>query len=232
MFLLTLFCFQPEMPAFIYSSLPPDYKTRLWFTICLVQEANQMLYGTFSASFIFQLHTLLPSRLGVVLKALAESARRCGGKPIAVIRIIGQIHVVQLMVSLFNVGHGNVTYCIKLLCITASIVNGYSAIAHGREDVLFLLFASCVTCDMVCFYAFMYEKAFAIPDGFERVKRALIFQTQGLRNTGLRKIIRKQLGSLPPVGLKVGDFHMLQRESTPIFVDYVLRNIVNLLVTV
>ena len=219
------------MSPTIYSSLPEEFKTPLWFVLCLLQETIKMIYGAFSASFIFQLHTLLPTRLAGVLKALAVSAKSCDGSPTKVHKIIGEIHVVQLLVNLFNVGHQNVTYCIKLLCIAGSIVNGYGAIVHGREDVVFLLFTSCVTFDLVLFYALVYEKAFAIPDGFERVKQALTYEIQVMQNGRRKKILGKQLKAVRSVGLKVGDFHVLERESTPVFVDYVLRNIVNLLVT-
>ena len=180
---------------------------------------------------MFQLHTLLPGTLSRVLENLAESAKDVSSRPAEVNKIIGQVHVLQLLVNLFNVGHRYVTQCIKLLCITVAIVNGYGAIVHGKEDVVFLLFTCCVTCDIVFFYAFLYEKSFAIPDGFDSVKRNLTNEMRFMRNGRLRKILRRKLESIPSVGLKVGDFHILERESIPIFVDFVLKNIVNLLVT-
>ena len=142
-----------------------------------------------------------------------------------------QICVIQLVVNMFNGGHRNIIYCLKLLCITVSVVNGYGAIAHGGKDVVFLLFTSCCTVDLVFFYAFVYDKAFGIPDGLERVRRALTLELRQMRDAKFRRMIQKRLLSIPSVGLKVGDFHMMERESTPIFVDYVLRNIVNLLMT-
>ena len=46
-----------------------------------------------------------------------------------------------------------------------------------------------------------------------------------------KRILLRHLVSIPPIGFKVGDFHLLKRASTPIFIDYVVNNIVNLLVT-
>ena len=229
-FLLTMYCFQQDMTTLLYSSLPAEYKTPFWFTLCFIQEANQMFYSLISSSVILQLHLLLPGKLSRVLKALAESAERTCGSPKKVGKIMRQIRGVQLVVNLFNVGHRQITYCIKLICITLSTVNGYGTIAHGGEDMVFLLLAVSVTCNLAFFYIFVYEKAFAIPDGLERVKRAVKVEIRGC-NAGLKKVVWKELDAVPLVGLKVGDFHMLERESTPIFLDYVLRNIVNLLVT-
>ena len=229
--LLTMYCFRQDMSTLIYSSLPEEYKTQFWFAACFLQEVNQMWFSLHSISLVFQLHLLLPGTLSRVLKALAHSAKTCYGTSVAFDRIIRQIQVVQLVLNLFNVGHRNITYIIKLACIMVAVVNGYGAITHGAEDIVFLLFTSCMTCNFVFFYAFVYEKAFAIPDGLERVKRALTAEIQAMRHTPLKKIRRKQVEAVPLVGIKVGDFHMLERESIPIFVHFVLENIVNLLVS-
>ena len=47
-----------------------------------------------------------------------KSGRCCQGSPAEIKNMMEQIHAIQLVVNLFNVGHRNVTYCIKLLCIT------------------------------------------------------------------------------------------------------------------
>ena len=137
------------------------------------------------------------------------------------------------MVNLFNIGHGNVIYCVKLLCITVAIVNGYGAIAHGRGNLVYLLLSSCCACNVTVMYAFVYQKAFAIPDGVECVKRRVAAEVHLVRDLREKKILRRRKKSFPStsVGLKVGDFHMLERESTPIFVDFMLKNVMNLLVT-
>ena len=45
-------------------------------------------------------------------------------------------------------------------------------------------------------------------------------------------MVNRQVKSISADGINVGDFHTLERTSTPVFVDYVVRNIVNLLVTI
>ena len=77
----------------------------------------------------------------------------------------------------------------------------------------------------------MYAKAFAIPAGLDDVKTTLRGRICLLNNVTDRNVLRRKVKSMPCVGIKVGDFHTLERESTPIFVHYVVTNIVNLLVT-
>ena len=65
------------------------------------------------------------------------------------------------MVNLFNIGHRNAIYCVKLLCI--AVATCYEAIVHGEGNVVYLLLASVCACDLTIMYAFVYQKAFAIP---------------------------------------------------------------------
>ena len=226
--MLVMYCIEWDMSMLIYSSLPDTYKhCPLWFLVCLLEEANLLLYATFSVIFIFQLHILLPERLNRVLKVMAES----DGGQAEVDMIAQQIRVIQLLINLFNVGHRHVIYCIKLMCLTEATLSGYAAVAYGSDNLLFLALASMVFADVVFLYAFVYAKAFAIPGRMDDVKRTLRGRIGLLSNVTDRNVLSRKIKSMPCVGIKVGDFHMLERESTPIFVHYVITNIVNLLVT-
>ena len=92
--------------------------------------------------------------------------------------------------------------------------------------------AVCVGLDAVFSYAFMFEKGFGIPRGVHQVKRKLKMRMLTCRDKRVVQMVTMQVRSIPAsVGIKVGDFHMLERVSTPVFVHYVITNIVNLLVT-
>ena len=236
--LLLIYSVEQDLSGSIYSSLPAKFKTPLWFSFCMLQEANQFVYSMFSVSLIFQLHILLPTTLNRILKKLPQNSTRYGTDPqitrltpLNASRIIGQIRVIQIVVNLFNLGHRNVIYALKLACIGLASVNGYAAIAWGTDNVIFTMLASVIANNVIFFYGFVYEKAFAIPDGVKNVKRKLRVQVQACRNVRTRKYLCRRIDSVPSLGLKVGEFHVLERESTPIFVDYVVKNIVNLLVT-
>lgn len=231
--ILTLYCFERDMTVLLFAALPDNMKTTPWFVLLLLLEANMWLYSGFICNFIFQLHILFPEALNRLLKRLASYKGHDCGRPAEVSRVVGQIRCIQLLINMFNTGHRHVIYNVKLFCITAVTLNGYAAIAHIGNHPVFGLISFCVAFDLLCLYAFVYAKAFAIPDGLESLKRELRMRT-GLadgRSRRARRALDMQIKSIPQFGLKVGDFHMLERVSTPVFIDYVVKNIVNLLVT-
>ena len=84
--------------------------------------------------------------------------------------------------------------------------------------------------DASLIYALVYQKGFMVSYEFQRAKNLLLFRATRNGRRLERKVLEKQLMSIPAVGIQVGEFHMLERTSTPIFLDYVLKNIVNMLV--
>ena len=232
--ILTVFCFQQNMTVLIYSSLPDTSKSPIWFAILMLQEANMYMYSMFSVALIFQLHILFPLKLTRVMSSLAHSAHQNCRTMLQLSDAVGHIRCIQLLVSLFNIGHRNCIQGIKLLCILTSTVTGYVAVGHGRENPMIGIMACCVTCDAIFLYGFVYEKAFGIPDGLEKVKKVLkmrLIRKYG-RQGPMARALERQIDSVPTIALQVGDFHTMERVSTLVFMDYVVRNIVNLLVMI
>ena len=64
----------------------------------------------------------------------------------------------------------------------------------------------------------------------ENVKTQLKLRGKNYRYRVLRKLLAARVNSIPLAGVKVGDFHVLERTSTPVFLDYVLSNVVNMIV--
>ena len=117
----------------------------------------------------------------------------------------------------------------KLLSIGVCIVSGYAAVAHFRDYPVFGLMYYGILFDVALFYTIPYEKAFKIPALFGQVKSLLQVQASAL-GVAERRIVRRQGISIRPEGIKVGEFHTLERTSTLVFMNYVLCNIVNMLV--
>ena len=46
----------------------------------------------------------------------------------------------------------------------------------------------------------------------------------------MKIILVRRVKSVPPVGIRVGQFHTLERASTPNFIGFVVENIVTVLV--
>ena len=79
-------------------------------------------------------------------------------------------------------------------------------------------------------YAFVYERASEIPETLVSIKRNLGARVRMLSSGMEKAVLCREVLSIPSVGLRVGNFHMLERMSTPIFVHYVVTGTVNLLV--
>ena len=84
----------------------------------------------------------------------------------------------------------------------------------------------------LCFaHTVVYDKAFKVPELITKVRSALRLPTRSVRDEAQRNGLYKQLRSIPAVSVKVGEFHMMERTSTLEFLDYLLTNIVSMLVT-
>ena len=76
----------------------------------------------------------------------------------------------------------------KLFCISVGTVNGYAAVTHSRQNLVFGFMALCAVANQIFFYSLMYEKQFAIPDGSNKVKRSLI---NGIQKCGKKRVVNK-----------------------------------------
>ena len=118
----------------------------------------------------------------------------------------------------------------KMLSLGMCISSGYAAIAHFREHPVFGVMYYVMFFEAAVVYMLLYEKAFKVPVLFQTAKSLLRLQGSTLRNKAERKLLGMRAMSIQPVGIKVGKFHTLERISTPVFGDYVLRNVVSMLV--
>ena len=133
----------------------------------------------------------------------------------------------QLYISILNKVNGYLIFTFKLACISLCIITGFSAVAHFREHPIFGILYYFFVLDATVMYTLMFGKTFEIPQLFDEAKSLALLQVHGQR----RGALRRQILSIPSTGIKVGSFHTFEQASTPIFLDFVLKNIVNLLVT-
>ena len=137
----------------------------------------------------------------------------------------------QLYVGLLNTVHENIIFTWKLLSIGFSIICGYAAITHFQDYPIFGMMYYVILLDASLVYILIYGTGFKVSDAFCKVKHMLRLRASRYgRRRREWKTLDRQLKSIPSVGIKVGQFHVLERTSTPIFLHYVLINIVNMLV--
>ena len=140
------------------------------------------------------------------------------------------LRYLQLYVPLFNAVHQNLIFTWKLLSIGTSIVSGYAAIVHFQDYPVIGVMYCVLLINASLIYMLLYENGFKVPEKFHKAKSTLRLRGSGRGRGKNWKVLDRQLMPIPSVGIKVGEFHMLERTSTPLFLHYVLTNIVNMLV--
>ena len=111
-------------------------------------------------------------------------------------------------------------------------MSGYAAISHFGDYPIFGVMYCVLFFDGAIIYTVVYAKALLVPALFDKARVAILQRLSRHRKMGKfeKAVMQKQLISIPPLGIKVGEFHVLERTSIPVFLDYVVRNIVSLLV--
>ena len=131
---------------------------------------------------------------------------------------------------MLNTVNWNLVFTWKLVCIGAGIVSGYAAIAQFNDHPIFGVMYYVVLVDVVLIYSMIYAKAFKVPLLVHEATSTMEVLANRLGIKAQRDMLRKQLRAIPPLGIQVGSFHTLERTSTPVFLNYVLASIVNMLV--
>ena len=138
----------------------------------------------------------------------------------------------KLEILLFNLAPAHVVFFSKLMCMSACTVVGFIGVREASEGdyfvaglmlVLFIIVASS--------FVGMYNFAYRIPIWVELVKDEILLQSQSLKNMLQRRELRMRMKAIPKLAIKSSQFHQIERESTPIFVDFVVEQTLGLLLT-
>ena len=136
----------------------------------------------------------------------------------------------QLYMGMMNLINCFLIWTWKVLCMATGVGTGYAAIVHFSDYPLVGFMYYVILLDCVFMYTFIYDKAFQIPALFERATENVMLHLLNRRRPQLSKILQRLMRSIPRMGIKVGEFHMMERESTLNILHYVLSNIVTVLV--
>jgi hypothetical protein len=114
--------------------------------------------------------------------------------------------------------------------LTCGVLGGFSAIriSHGNPLLVLVYGVLCVNSFLV--YISVFQLAYQITERSEELRRIQGISLSRLRSPVDRKYCEKFLRSVPPMAMSVGGFYRIERESVPIFVDFVVGQIVSLLI--
>jgi hypothetical protein len=143
------------------------------------------------------------------------------------------LRTLQLRVSLFNMICSKILFLFKILCMGVSILGGFAGLrlSHSNPALASLYFFISVEAAVV--YIALFSLAYRVTE----VGGALAGEMEGVASRvvflpiGARKCLERILRKTPQLAMSVGGFHAVERETVPIFVDFVVKQVVGLLVT-
>ena len=165
---------------------------------------------------------------------ISPSFRRCHSRGSYTLKIFldsyRKMRELHLWVQLFNHLNSYGIFLFKIYCILLGIVWGYFVVSHMEHFPYFLAFFA-IFADVTLLYSVLYEKAFQVPGELQLVRKKMLLgiNCPG-RNLKVRRYGQRCLRTIPSLGIRVGSFHSFEKTSTPIFIDFVIRNIAGLLV--
>ena len=82
---------------------------------------------------------------------------------------------------------------------------------------------------LIVSYTILYDKGFEVSKNFTQIKNR--FQVLIRRSNFRKEEMKREVLGIRSLGVQVGSFHFLERESTLIFLDFSLKQAVGLLIT-
>ena len=143
----------------------------------------------------------------------------------------GKFRELELELKLFNLAFSDVLWLFKLTCWNINILAGFAAIQLIKLNpplatIYAFFFLVCIV-----LYIAIFGLAFGVTERTEDFREVLQLAIAGLSLPAQKsqKYGQRILKSIPKVAMRVGGFHAVERESVPIFLDFVVKQIVSLL---
>ena len=145
-----------------------------------------------------------------------------------------KLRAFQAIVTIFNESQSAIVFAIKIMAITTATVMNFFGLGYFHVNWLvgFFCFACAVNAE-IAFLA-LFDHAFSIPVKADYVRKVALLRmgtsSNNEHNNGKRRLLTRELRSFPVLGIKVGRFNYLERDSTPNFLNFVANKTATLLV--
>ncbi|CAG7725647.1 unnamed protein product [Allacma fusca] len=125
----------------------------------------------------------------------------------------------QLNTLIFNQCYADINWVLKLGAIFVSIGGFYFFISFFHIHPYQATANLSVVVPVFVGFSVLYGKAFRLPDRFEALKDKIAVISARLIWGSFEA--KKQIVSVPNLSIRVGEFHVLERNSTLNFIDFV-----------
>ena len=137
---------------------------------------------------------------------------------------------VQLYAQLFNKVNSWFVEVLKMGAIGACILHGYVGIRFGQNNILIALFYAFIHVVAFVAYCAIFQRAYRLGDMQKQLKQELSAVCGRRTNRSFRNEMLRATAALQCKGMQVGSFHEMERNSALIFIDFVERQLISLLV--
>ena len=137
------------------------------------------------------------------------------------------VRKMQLAMNIFNVTTSGTVFSFKLICLSSGIVGLYFFVRVAFVQpflstlVFFVLFFNAFT-----FYSVMWGNVNVIPNTMDQIRSRLVTSSAAAD----RKLAQRLTKSIPCVAVRVGNFMAMERNSVPIFLDFVVQQVASCLI--
>ena len=140
------------------------------------------------------------------------------------------LRLVQLKMALFNQVNEWPVFGVKLLCNGCNLVFGFAAIQIFHGDRPLSAISAIIVLESLGVFHTIYSQGFSIPRRMKRLRSSLVMKLGKFDfvTDQRRGILKRQVESIGNVAVRVGQFHYLERISTPRYLDFCVKNIMRL----
>ena len=136
----------------------------------------------------------------------------------------------ELHLNFFNLVFADVLWGYKVLCFLFTILSGFSAIRLIHTNPVLGCQYAYFALQAPMLYIGPFQWAYKVTEKLEGLVKRMETVSGGLVSPGERKYWQKVLRSVPRMGMRVGGFSQVEREAVPIFIDFSVGQIVDLLI--
>ena len=149
----------------------------------------------------------------------------------------------QLLLQIFNECHSSIIFLIKIYCLTAEVAFTYFGVRYFNDNRTTSMYNIILALYAILSYVIVYDRAFDITlhVKISHLKSELLATTIPLsrlfrfvparKDVGRNRLLRRSIRSFPTVGIQIRPFGVMERSSTPEFLNFVIEKTATLLVT-
>ena len=147
-------------------------------------------------------------------------------------KYVEKINYYFVLISLCNVLFSNVLFTGKLMALACSVLGTFYILFSPDASWMLMLFFGALSFQAIAFYTVSCHKLFGIQDVVGSLKencKSIVDKKENRLTPWERKVFHYQIDAVPTIGIKDGGFRILQSESTLLFIDFYLNNVISLL---